>query len=326
MLLIILVSIVMGIVPMLIYSGALYWLDRWEKEPIPLLIAAFFWGLIPAIIGALIVEVVLDIPIGAVLEYNGLAHDLVTAGFVAPVVEEGIKAVAVLLIFIFFYNEFDSVLDGIIYGSLAGFGFAAVENVLYFIGAGADNPSSLGFLIFMRAFLFGLNHAFFTSLTGIGFAAARFQKNMLLKLLLPLVGLICAMTAHAIHNSLATFQLVPLAILADWSGTFIVFVIAIGSLIREAAWIRRYLAEEVTRGVITPAQAARTASFTGRIASNFTSLAGGPAKWLATRRFYQLSTELAYKKHQFEKAGSNDGIAASIERLRGEVARLSPQV
>jgi RsiW-degrading membrane proteinase PrsW (M82 family) len=328
MLAIVVISIVMGVVPMIIYAGILYWLDRWEKEPIPLLIAAFFWGLVPAIIGALIVELVLEIPVGAVLEYKGLAYDLVSAGLIAPVVEESIKAIAVLLIFVFFYNEFDSVLDGIIYGSLAGFGFAAVENVLYFVSSGSQNPSSLGCLIFMRAFLFGLNHAFFTSLTGIGFAAARFQKNPLLKIVLPLLGLICAIVAHSIHNSMASFGLVglPVAILADWTGTIGVLIIAVASLVREAGWIKQYLAEEVEQGVLTREQAARTASFTGRIASNFTSLGGGLGKWMATRRFYQQSTELAYKKHQFTRMGGGTSVESAIEKLRSEVARLSPQV
>jgi RsiW-degrading membrane proteinase PrsW (M82 family) len=327
-LVIIFISIVMGIVPMVIYAGFLWWLDRWEKEPLPLLVAAFVWGFIPSAIIALILQLVLDIPISSFFESNALAYDLVSAGIVAPLTEESIKAVAVLMIFVFFYREFDSLLDGIIYGSLAGFGFAAIENVLYFLGAGSEDVSSLGCLIFMRAFLFGLNHAVFTSLTGLGFAAARFQKNILLKLLLPVIGLGCAMMAHSLHNSLVSFGFLgfPVAVVADWLGAIGILVIAILSLHREASWIHKYLAEEVQLGNLTQQQAATVASFGGRIILNFTSLGGGLGKWWRTRRFYQQCSELAYKKHILAKMGNEGGNQAIIDKLRAEVRSLSVQV
>lgn len=321
------VSVVMGIVPMLIYAGFLWWLDRWEKEPLHLLVAAFVWGFIPSAIIALILQLILDIPISSFFETNSLAYDLVSAGIVAPVTEEIIKAVAVLLIFVFFYREFDSLLDGIIYGSLAGFGFAAIENILYFVSFGED-VGTLGILIFMRAFLFGLNHAFFTSLTGMGFAAARYQKNIFLKLLLPLIGLMCAIAAHSLHNSLVSFGLIgfPFAVVADWLGVLGVLMVALVSLYHEASWINKYLAEEVQLGTLTAKQAATVASFGGRISNNFSSLGSGVGQWWRTRHFYQQCSELAYKKHQLAKMGNEGGTQPIIDKLRAEVRGLSAQI
>jgi hypothetical protein len=209
-----------------------------------------------------------------------------------------------------------------------GFGFAAIENVLYFISFGSD-VGSLFCLVFMRAFLFGLNHAFFTSLTGLGFAAARYQKNILLKMLFPLLGLGGAMFAHGLHNGLVTFGIVglPFAVLADWFGVLGVFVVALVSLYHEAGWIRTYLVEEVQLGNLTAAQARIVGSFTGRLSVRFTALTdGGFGKWWRTGRFYQQCAELAYKKHQFAKMGDEGGNRATIEKLRGEVRQLSPQV
>jgi len=328
LIIIIFFSIIFGIAPMLIYASFLWWLDRWEKEPLPLMAAAFIWGFIPSAIFALIAQLVLDIPTTALFYYNEVAYSLVSASIIAPMTEEGIKGFAVLLIFIFFSREFDSLLDGIIYGSLAGFGFAAIENILYFVSFGSD-PASLGCLVFMRAFLFGLNHAFFTSLTGLGFAAARYQKNLLLKILFPLLGLAGAMFAHGLHNGLVTFGLIglPFAILADWFGVLGVFVVALVSLYHEAGWIKKYLAEEVQLGNLTAAQAAIIGSFTGRIGANIDALSrGGVGKWWRARRFYQQCAELAYKKHQFVKMGDEGGNRAIIERLRGEVRQLSGQI
>jgi len=328
MLLIVVVSVVMGILPMVIYASILWWLDRWEKEPLHLLAAAFIWGFIPSALIALIAQIILGFPTSAVFGEHGLGYELFSGSVIAPITEEGVKAIAVLLVFIVFYREFDSLLDGIIYGSLAGFGFAAIENILYFTSFGSEDPSSLGCLIFMRAFLFGLNHAFFTSLTGLGFALARYQKNILLKLLFPVLGLCAAIIAHGLHNGLVTFGLVgfPLAVLADWFGILGVFVIIVVSLYHEAKWIKQYLAEEVQTGTLTAMQAAAAGSFGGRIGTNFNSLGGGLGKWWNTRRFYQQCAELAYKKHQLSKMGDEGGTLALIEKLRGEVRTLGQKI
>ena len=327
-LIILFISIIMGVLPMLIYAGFLWWLDRWEKEPLHLLAAAFIWGFIPSAIIALISQIILDIPTTVVFGEHSLGYDLFSGSIIAPMTEEGVKALAVLLIFIFFYREFDSLLDGIIYGSLAGFGFAAIENILYFVSFGSEDPGALGCLIFMRAFLFGLNHAFFTSLTGLGFAAARYQRNLLLKLLFPLLGLAAAIAAHGLHNGLVTFGIIglPFAVLADWFGVAGVFVVALFSLYHESKWIKQYLAEEVEMGTLTAGQASTVGSFGGRIAADFSSLSGGPGRWWRTRRFYQQCTELAYKKHQLNKMGNEGSNQAIIEKLRGEVRGLSGQV
>ena len=57
------VSIIAAIVPMLIYPLFLYWMDRYEKEPLSLLGAAFFWGFIPAALLSLIAQVIFEIPL-----------------------------------------------------------------------------------------------------------------------------------------------------------------------------------------------------------------------------------------------------------------------
>ena len=59
----ILLVLVVGILPMVVYALILWWFDRYEKEPLGLLIAAFLWGAVPAVIFSIIAELVLDIPI-----------------------------------------------------------------------------------------------------------------------------------------------------------------------------------------------------------------------------------------------------------------------
>ena len=57
------------------------------------------------------------------------------ASFSAPLMEETLKGSAVLLLFLFKKDQFDDVLDGIIYAGVTALGFAMVENVEYYGGA-----------------------------------------------------------------------------------------------------------------------------------------------------------------------------------------------
>ncbi|MBN1813813.1 MAG: PrsW family intramembrane metalloprotease, partial [Anaerolineae bacterium] len=153
----------LSFVPMLLYAAVLWWLDRYEKEPIGLLSVAFLWGAVPSIILALIMQIVLDVPLMAIQDSNQLTYELLGASVVAPLTEEGIKALALILLLVLLKREIDSPLDGLIYGGMVGFGFAAVENVFYLFGALTEGGFSevLG-LAFLRAGIFGLNHAMYT--------------------------------------------------------------------------------------------------------------------------------------------------------------------
>lgn len=168
----ILIILFLSFVPMLIYALALWWLDRFEKEPLHLLALAFLWGAVPSIILSLILEIIFDIPI-TLLAGSALTYDLLGSSIAAPLIEEGTKAVALVALFLFFRHEIDSPLDGVIYGGMVGFGFAAVENLFYLFGAYAEGGlGGVAWLAFLRAGLFGLNHAMYTGFTGLGIALA----------------------------------------------------------------------------------------------------------------------------------------------------------
>ena len=144
-------SIALGIVPMGIYAFVVWRLDRFENEPLPLAIAAVLWGGIPSIVFAVIAQAVLGLNFSGNLDGDvSLTSELYDASFVAPLTEEIVKGFGVWLIMRIFRREIDSVLDGLIYGSLVGFGFAAVENVFYFWSM--DDAAGLLLLFFLRAF------------------------------------------------------------------------------------------------------------------------------------------------------------------------------
>src|SRR5512134_1456988 len=194
-----------GFVPMFLFAAFVNWLDRYEKEPKLLLGAAFVWGVIIAGGGAYILNTAFGIGIYAITGSEGAA-EFGTTSIVAPIIEEGLKGLAVLVVFLLFRNEFDSVLDGIVYGAVTAMGFAAIENVLYIYRNGYLEGGWEGFwvLVVIRVFLVGWMHPFFTAFTGIGLAVARMSRNILVKVLAVPAGYTVAVMSHAFHNTFST--------------------------------------------------------------------------------------------------------------------------
>ena len=167
----ILLSLVVAFIPALGYTLLVWWLDRYEREPFRLLVVAFFWGAVPAIALAILLEYRLGDPFAALEPV--LLREFGMDSLVVPVIEELTKGLALLLLFLLVRNEFDNVLDGIVYGAVIGFGFAMTENALYFIDllrkGGADQFTNV---VMLRLLLFGLNHAFYSAIVGAGFGLA----------------------------------------------------------------------------------------------------------------------------------------------------------
>ena len=133
MLMVFLYTFLAAFIPTMIYISLVWWLDRYEREPLWLMSLTYLWGAVPAIIVAIVFSLLLDIPM-TMLVGGDFGRDFVGASFIAPFVEEIAKAVPILAIFILYRKEFDGIMDGLIYGSLVGFGFAMTENMLYFYG------------------------------------------------------------------------------------------------------------------------------------------------------------------------------------------------
>src|SRR5512143_2812337 len=186
-------AIFFGFVPMFLLAGFVNWLDRYEKEPKILLGAAFVWGVVIAGGGAYILNTMFGIGV-YVITGSESAADFSTTSIAAPIIEEGLKGLAVLVVFLLFRSEFDSVLDGIVYAAITAMGFAAIENVLYIYRNGYQGGGWEGFwtLVVVRVLLVGWMHPFFTSFTGIGLAISRLSRNTFVKIVAIPAGYIVA--------------------------------------------------------------------------------------------------------------------------------------
>ena len=300
-----LVGIVLGTLPVPLYLALALWLDRYEKEPIWMLAGTFIWGATVAVFFSFIFNTINIMIFGSLF---GAAAAGVMGGVVsAPIVEEGSKGLALLILYWWKKDEFDGVVDGVIYAAMVGLGFAMAENYLYYGRTFAQGGIEGSLFVFvMRGLISPFAHPLFTSMTGIGLGLARQSNNIFVKFVAPLAGLLAAMTLHALWN----FSPIPLGLISFLGIYLLVMVPALlGVLImvffalrREGRVIRHYLAPELQSGLITQQEYNALSSVGGRIGSSFQALSsGGFSGWRAYSRFSQVATELAFHRDRLQR-------------------------
>lgn len=315
------VSILLSFGFALLYASILYWMDRYEKEPKKLLFGAFFWGAVIAAFVAMILNTIFGLGVFFLTEEEGIT-DLLTGIIAAPLVEESIKGLAVLIIFLFARSEFDNITDGIVYAGIVALGFAATENVLYLSNEfDLTGWEGLFSLFFIRVILGGWNHAVFTAFTGVGLAVSRMSRQRFVKIIAPLLGFAVAIGAHFMHNfsaSMATNEReLQMMFRLDWLSWLLMLILLIVSTFNERRWIKTYLAEEVSEGLLTAEQAITA---TSRRKRNLAVIRAPMGKRKATRQFYTACVEMAFKKHQRARLGEEaQHNTAIINHYRNEI-------
>lgn len=322
-------SLLAGLLPMLFFAWIVYWIDRFEKEPKILLGFVFIWGAVIAAGTAFVINTILGM---GVYFFTGseAATDLTTGALIAPVVEESLKGLAVLLVFLIFRTEFDSILDGIVYASIVALGFAATENAYYIykFGYTENGIQGLLWLVAVRVLMVGWQHPFYTAFTGIGLAIARLNRNLAIKLSAPLIGWCIAVFAHSIHNTLASTltgtEGLVVGTTLDWTGWSLMLLFIFWAISRERYWVQEQLNEEVALGLLSPAQYRTACSAWLQNSARLEALFQG--RYQSTSRFYQICAELAYKKKQLAILGEEQGNSFIVQKLRDELLKLSPYV
>jgi protease PrsW len=322
-------SILLSFSASLLFAAVIFWLDRYEKEPFVLLGAVFFWGAIFAaglayIVNTSLAQVIFDVS-GSSSETDTIIRQLV-----APLLEESVKSAALLGIFFYFYAEFDSILDGIIYAAVTALGFSAAENAYYLFVHGylLNGWPGIFSMAFSRLVMVGWQHPFFTAFFGIGLAIARQKRSRLARIAIPLLGWLAAVFVHVLHNALNSylgmFGLSILTVLLDWSGWLVMLGFIFWCIQREQEWLALYLKEEVDFGIITLHQYHTACSALRQDWARLRALKTGC--YQQTTRLFQVCGEIAHKKRQKALFGEEHGNTNVIETLRSELGYLSPFV
>ncbi|MGH9942939.1 MAG: PrsW family intramembrane metalloprotease, partial [Pyrinomonadaceae bacterium] len=193
------IGLLLATIPVPVYISLVLWIDRYESEPAWSLATAFFWGALVAVFIAFVLNTTGVLVVGMLMGEG--AADFSGAVIFAPVVEESAKALVLFGLFFFKRDEFDGVIDGVVYASMVGLGFAMTENVQYYGGAALDGgPSGAVELFFLRGLMAPFSHPLFTSMTGIGLGLASQSKSVVVKFFVPAAGLAAAIVLHSLWN------------------------------------------------------------------------------------------------------------------------------
>jgi RsiW-degrading membrane proteinase PrsW (M82 family) len=305
-------------IPVPLYIVLVLWIDRYEAEPLWMLTTAFFWGALVATFFAFLLNTTSQGVVGALSNAN--AGEAFAAVISAPIVEETGKA---FILFVFFFwkkDEFDGVVDGIVYASLTALGFAMTENILYYGKAAAAGGGALPLIFIIRGFFAPFSHPLFTSLTGIGLGLARQSTNTFVKVVTPIIGLLMAIFMHSIWNGSAVFGgglIFVLMYIVVMVPAFLIMLVVIGfALRREGQVVRQFLVVDLDRGFFTREEYDQVGSIFGRMGSSFRALSQSGFKgWRARKRFNQLASELAFHRNRISR-----GVYSAEQEARAQEA------
>ena len=304
-----LIGLVSATIPVPLYLMLVLWIDRYESEPLWMLAIAFFWGALVAVFIALLFNTAISLGV-AVMTESMEAGQAVGAVVSAPIVEETAKAFILFILF-FKKDEFDGVVDGIVYAAMAGLGFAMTENIQYYGRAVMESGSGgLTAVFILRGTLSPFAHPLFTSMTGIGLGLARQSRNTFVKMVMPVLGLLMAISMHAIWNGSVVifgglgFLFAYLVIMVP---AFVIMLVVIFlALRREGQVVKEFLHPDFQGGRLTQQEYERLCTIRGRMGSSFNAFSrGGVGSWRACRQANQLASELAFHRSRVARGISS---------------------
>jgi protease PrsW len=322
-------GMILAMLPVPAYLALALWLDRYETEPPWMLIAAFLWGSTVSMLIAYVFNTLGGTLVGAVA--GPAAGQKFAVVLSAPFVEESAKAVVLFVLFWWKKDEFDGVIDGIVYAAMVGLGFAMSENILYYgrAFAGVIQVGPLPLFI-IRGVFSPFSHPLFTSMTGIGLGLSRHATNPAVRWGAPLGGLLGAMLLHFLWNLSGQFgPMFFVAYLLLMVPTFLaVLGLVLYSLRKEAQVVREQLGPEVAAGLLTPEEVELLCSVSGRCRASLGALQkGGFRSWTARGHFHQTASELAFHRrrvaagilHPDQDAAREAGYVARLQQLKASL-------
>jgi RsiW-degrading membrane proteinase PrsW (M82 family) len=312
---------------LLIVVALVWFLDRYDREPIHMVAAVFIWGAAAAPILSVFTFYALE------RLWTGSAQALspiLFSGVATPLVEEAAKACGVLLIVLLTRN-FDNPTDGFVYGTAVGLGFAVTENYLYDVASMLSVSTDTGSMLtlaagrtFFSAGVHGMSSATFGGFLGL----ALLTRSRWRRAAWSLVGLVAAATLHGGWNS-ALLVLGPFGAdgnLRTWLISlpllYAIYVLIFAAFLQsEHGILKRQLEEEVELATAPAWVADVIPYYRRRLKSD----------WWPRRNertvISRLLTRIAFRKHALRHLPRSEASIASLEvvQLRQRIrAILTP--
>ncbi|MFF7440143.1 PrsW family glutamic-type intramembrane protease [Streptomyces sp. NPDC008122] len=323
-----LVGLGLAVLPVPLLMSAFRWLDRVEPGPWKNMLFAFAWGAFAAALVAILANSFAVHWIATATADPDSADNL-GATVIAPVVEESAKAAAVLLLFLFRRRDFGGLVDGVVVAGFTATGFAFTENILYLgnaFGEDQEFGSGIGMVtagtFFVRVVMSPFAHPLFTVLTGIGFGFAALAPagKRLRRVLLPLAGLLLAMSLHSAWNGSATFG-GPLAFYLVYGALMVpafglLTWLAVWSRQRELRTISGELPAYAAAGWLAPTEPLALSSMRARqMARAFAARTYGPPAARTVGEYESFATTLAFLRDRARRGTAGPDFPAREQEL-----------
>jgi RsiW-degrading membrane proteinase PrsW (M82 family)/pSer/pThr/pTyr-binding forkhead associated (FHA) protein len=336
----IVVALTVPLIPALAIVLLANFIDRFEREPWFLRLAAFLWGAIIAVPPSRVIEA-----FGGTMIQNWLGDinnplGSLLLGLNAGIPEEAFKGLGILIMYWLLRDEFDNVTDGIVYGALIGAGFALVENFGYF----AENTKDFFWvLIIGRVVLGWLSHSTFTICFGVALGYIRHTRIRWQQIVIPVAGYLVAVLFHSAFDFVDWFAnglvinetdttIVTVILFANYIPPFLaqvaILYFLMKSLAHEAAIIREFLASEVSSGVVRVEEYALLQNSFQRTKEERRVLwRYGIKQWLRVKSLYQTEIGLAFRKWHVSMGDKpKQGDVQPEEAYRQRIKRLRQEI
>ena len=319
------IAFVLALVPLTIVLLGVRWLDRWEPEPKTMLLVALLWGAGVAVLSALVLNTAIQ---QSIYESTGDPQSTTTTTtvIVAPIVEEIVKGLGVLAIYLFRRQQFDGPVDGVVYAATVAAGFAFTENILYF----SQYADFVAEVFVMRGIFSPFAHALFTSCIGIAVGlAARSSRTGVILIAFP-AGLVGAMGLHALWNGSALIGNNFLLIYAVIQLPLFLAMLALLIWLRrqESNVIRSRLTEYSQAGWFAPHEVEMLASMRLRSQAKLWASGYGERAKAAMVSFQRNATVLAFRRqqvlsHRLRENSTEHELLGAVQRDRHAFAQAA---
>ncbi|KAB8189406.1 PrsW family intramembrane metalloprotease [Nonomuraea phyllanthi] len=299
-------SALLAVAPLPVLLAAVLSLDRLEPEPKLSLAFAFVWGAGVAVVLGIALTL-LGQALFSRAGYGAAVVNDVGTVLLAPVVEEALKGSALLLL-LRRRREIDGLTDGIVYASMAGLGFAAVENIGYYLLAYGENGAGGAVQLFvLRGLIDPLGHPVYTSMIGLGVAYALTRRTAARYAAIPL-GYLAAVFLHGLWNGAATtgsLAWLGAAYLVIMAALVLLIVVTVVERRQLVARMGVYLPGYRPTGLVTDADVRMLSTLSARKAARRWARGAGLGR--AMSDYQQAATELTLLHLRAERQGMDPG-------------------
>ena len=323
------IGVVLAALPVGPVIACFLWLDRYEPEPVRLLLMAFGWGAFVATAIALVLQLLDQFVLETPSSWSG--------AIVAPITEEAAKGLFIVLLVWSRRRVVDGVLDGIVYAGLVGVGFAFTENILY-LGAAytGDDVSQGGLgsataLFVVRGIFSPFAHPVFTVFIGLGIGIAVTSRKKGWRFLAPVLGYVAAVLAHASWNASAFFGGGRGFVFTYLFAMVPVFLFLTGFAVwarqREGRMLTRSLDDCAARGLLDLLEVPWLVRLPARRASRrFARSYGGPVAERVMREYQQQAIELGFLHDRFLRGTAPADVSQRGSQMVDRMRALRPYV